>query len=68
MPSINTVLGPIDSSDLGYTLSHEHVIHCRIYRYLPFLYDTEATIRKGISALKEAKAGVDVELQALGVD
>ena len=25
MPSVNTVLGPVDTTDLGFTLSHEHV-------------------------------------------
>ena len=25
MAQINTVLGPIDASELGFTLSHEHV-------------------------------------------
>ena len=57
MSTINTVLGPIDAGKLGYTLSHEHVVHTRFYRYVPFLYDREATIEKGIAHLKEAKAG-----------
>ncbi|MGE0058821.1 MAG: phosphotriesterase [Dehalococcoidia bacterium] len=57
MSTINTVLGPIDSHDLGYTLSHEHVVHTRFARYMPFLYDREATIQKGIMHLTEAKAG-----------
>ena len=26
MTQINSVLGPIDSSDLGFTLMHEHVM------------------------------------------
>ena len=26
MPSVNGVLGPIDTSDLGFTLMHEHVL------------------------------------------
>ena len=25
MSQVNTVLGPIDSSELGFTLSHEHI-------------------------------------------
>jgi len=25
MPTVNTVLGPVDTADLGFTLSHEHV-------------------------------------------
>ena len=26
MPTINTVSGPIDTADLGFTLMHEHII------------------------------------------
>ena len=26
MPTINSVLGPLDTADLGFTLSHEHVL------------------------------------------
>ena len=25
MPTVSTVLGPVDTSELGYTLSHEHI-------------------------------------------
>ena len=25
MTAVNTVLGPVDSADLGFTLSHEHI-------------------------------------------
>ena len=25
MPTVNTVLGPVETADLGFTLSHEHV-------------------------------------------
>ena len=25
MPTVNTVLGPVKTSDLGFTLSHEHL-------------------------------------------
>ena len=25
MPTLNTVLGPLEATDLGFTLSHEHV-------------------------------------------
>ena len=26
MATVNTVLGPVDSASLGFTLSHEHII------------------------------------------
>lgn len=28
MGKVRTVLGDIDSSELGFTMAHEHVIHC----------------------------------------
>jgi len=39
MTKINTVLGEIDSKDLGFTLSHEHMISAfsGIYRDFPDL-------------------------------
>ena len=27
MPTVNTVLGPVDVNDLGFTLMHEHVLN-----------------------------------------
>ena len=69
MSTINTVLGPIDSNDLGYTLSHEHVVHMRFSRYMPFLYDREATIAKAIDHLTEAKAGgIDALIEHSTID
>jgi len=26
MPKINSVLGPLDTKDMGFTLSHEHIV------------------------------------------
>lgn len=69
MSTINTVLGPIDSQQLGYTLSHEHLMHSPVYRYLPFLYDRAATIEKGIKILKEARAGgIDALIECSTID
>ena len=28
MPKVRTVLGDIEASELGFTMAHEHVIHC----------------------------------------
>ena len=39
MTLVNTVLGPVDSADLGFTLMHEHVIHQRpLIRNYPELF------------------------------
>lgn len=54
--SVETVLGPLDVSKLGFTLSHEHVC------YIPMglFSDRTAAADKMVEKLKEAKAtGVD---------
>ncbi len=62
MATVETVLGPIDVSELGVTLSHEHVMVSEglEYRYYPWLFDIEQTKRVAIRRWTEAKAaGVD---------
>ncbi|MBA01392.1 MAG: phosphotriesterase-related protein [Chloroflexi bacterium] len=59
MTEIQTILGPIDSNQLGVTLSHEHVLvdySNDIYHY-PWLFDMDQTKQKLIVELREAKAG-----------
>ena len=57
MTKINTVLGPIDSSNLGFTLSHEHI--CNGFGGSPFTFpeflDIEATLERASIDLLEAK-------------
>ena len=59
MTEIQTILGPIDSNQLGVTLSHEHVLvdySNDIYHY-PWLFDMDQTEQKLVVELREAKAG-----------
>ena len=44
MATIETVLGPIDSAELGFTLSHEHVAMqpAVVTTHYPWLVDREA--------------------------
>ena len=58
MTNINTVLGPIESSKLGFTLSHEHI--CNGFGGSPFTFpeflDREATLKRAVIDLSEAKS------------
>lgn len=58
MTTINSVLGPIDSADIGFTLMHEHVL-CAfggINQNYPELLG-EDPLGRGVAALEKAKAG-----------
>ena len=59
MATIQTVLGPIDSAELGFTLSHEHVAMqpAVVTTHYPWLVDREAIKARSIRELTEAKAG-----------
>jgi phosphotriesterase-related protein len=58
MPTIETALGPIDTADLGFTLSHEHVcIGFTGSAYMPEFLDREATTKRVVGALTAAKEG-----------
>ena len=56
MATVNTALGPVDASDLGFTLCHEHVIvgAAGMQHTYPEFYDRRETIEDAVSALKEA--------------
>lgn len=80
MSNVNTVLGPVDSSELGFTLSHEHV--CNGFGGSPFTFpeflDRPATLERAVKDLYTAKTeglqtimdvaphdqGRDIKLQA----
>jgi len=79
MTKINSVLGPIDSADLGYTLMHEHIMvsPAGVYRDYPELLGPDAMERvlarlsaareEGIETIVDATTldlGRDVELLA----
>jgi phosphotriesterase-related protein len=72
MPSVETATGPIDTSELGFTLMHEH-IYVRsegVAESFPHLWDRDERIARAAASLAEAKAhGVDtiVDLTVLGL-
>ena len=76
MPAVNTVLGPVEAADLGFTLSHEHVgtNAAGLRHTYPEFIDREGIIEQSAAALKEAyaEAGlrtiVDVSTFDLGRD
>ena len=75
MPTVNTVLGPVDVNYLGFTLMHEHVLNSSagIPQTFPELVDRDQAIARGIAALKDAAAEgvrtyVDVTTMDLGRD
>jgi len=72
---IQTVLGPIEDSQLGFTLSHEHVIvsNGEDSAHYPWLYDRPATLAFAIERMKAMKAGgidaiIDLTTPDLGRD
>ncbi|MAF53913.1 MAG: phosphotriesterase-related protein [Chloroflexi bacterium] len=75
MAQINSVLGPIDTADLGFTLSHEHVVvtSAGIQYVYPEFIDREGSIEAGVADLKTAyseglRTIVDVTTIDLGRD
>lgn len=75
MPTVETVLGPIDASRLGVTLSHEHVLvgMGEDNKHYPWLYDWDLSRANAIRELSEAKAGgidtvIDLTTPDLGRD
>ena len=75
MAQVNTVLGPIDSSELGFTLSHEHITlgAAGAAATYPGFQDRQAIADAAAAALSEAYAGgvraiIDVTTFDLGRD
>lgn len=75
MVRIQSVLGPIDSSDLGFTLSHEHVVvsSAGIPHVYPEFIRRDESITEGIKQLRDAKKEglnsiIDVSTIDLGRD
>src|SRR4029450_4681730 len=61
MPTVNTVLGPVDTADLGFTLSHEHVgtNAAGLRHTYPEFIDREGLLEQSVAAMREAyQAGV----------
>ena len=75
MATVETVLGPIDASQIGATLSHEHVLVSmgEDARHYPWLFNWRASRQNAIDELSEAKAGgidtiIDLTTPDLGRD
>ena len=75
MPTVNTVLGPVDTANLGFTLSHEHVgtNAAGLRHTYPELIDRAGIMEQASAALKEAydeglRTMVDVSTFDLGRD
>src|SRR5437870_10268119 len=75
MPTVETVLGPIKDTALGFTLSHEHlpVATAEDTHHSPWLFDWERTRANTVRELAEAKAGgvdtiIDLTTPDLGRD
>ena len=75
MATINSVLGPMDTADMGFTLSHEHVIvsSAGIQYVYPEFIDRDGTIERAIAQLSKARAEglrtiIDVTTIDLGRD
>lgn len=62
MATVNTTRGPLDTSNLGFTLMHEHVIlgSPGVRENWPEAFDKERAMRRAVEQLNAAKAaGVD---------
>ena len=75
MPTVNTVLGPIEPADLGFTLSHEHLgtNAAGLRHTYPDFVDRSGIIEQAVAELKEAydeglRTIVDVSTIDLGRD
>ena len=75
MTAINSVLGALDTSEMGFTLTHEHVWQSAagINATFPEFFDREGTIDRAVEKLREAYEGgvrtlVDVTTMDLGRD
>jgi phosphotriesterase-related protein len=57
MPTVNTVSGPVDTADLGFTLMHEHIIvHSPGVKENFPVFDRAAEIDKAAAKLKDVQA------------
>ena len=59
MSTVNSVLGPMDTSEMGFTLSHEHVLitSAGIQATFPEFVPRDETISEGIQLFKDAYEG-----------
>jgi len=70
MTTINTVLGPVEAKDLGFTLMHEHVLvgFAGVYRDYPELLG-DKPLDRAVDVLKRCKeGGIDTIVDATTTD
>jgi phosphotriesterase-related protein len=70
MATVNSVLGPLDSADLGYTLMHEHVMVAAagVYRDYPELLGPDGLERVVGSLTAARDAGIETLVDATTLD
>lgn len=75
MATVETVLGPVDAKDLGWTLSHEHVLvgMGEDNHHYPWMFNWGASRQNAIRELTEAREGgigalIDLTTPDLGRD
>ena len=72
MPTVNTVTGPVDTKQIGFTLMHEHVyvLSEGVTANFPRLWNRENRVTEAATALREAKdhgVATIVDLTVLGL-
>ena len=71
MATVNSVLGPLDTSDLGFTLSHEHILETSagIQQIYPEFVDRDGAIAEAVVRLREVyEAGVRTLVDVTTID
>jgi len=70
MATVNTVLGPIDTKDLGFTLMHEHVLvgFAGVYQDYPELLGADPLERAASELKKAREGGIDTIVDATTTD
>ena len=71
MPTVNTVLGPVETADLGFTLSHEHVgtNAAGLRHTYPEFLDRAGLLEQAVAAMREAyQAGVRTMVEVTTFD
>jgi len=71
MATVNTVRGPIDTSQLGATLMHEHVFNRSpgVFEAWPHLWDPDEEVARAVKTFQEVKAnGIDTIVDLTTVD
>ena len=71
MPTVNTVLGPVETADLGFTLTHEHVgtNAAGLRHTYPEFLDRAGLLEQAVAAMHEAyQAGVRTMVEVTTFD